>query len=311
MILGLSLRERGVGGKGDGGVDDGLAGRKQGGTVWQVMIDVAQFSQIRSSGQRWVMIMSDRSVALDATILRDLFERIFVINLAERQDRRNEIADQLALVGLTFEDPLVELFPAVRPADRGDFPSIGARGCFMSHLGIIERAVGLGLTRILILEDDMDWTRVITNISGEDLRLLTETDWHFLHGGQVTGPPKEASPFGMKRLDPKESLLCSHFIGLRGEIIQKAFPYLKDMLAREPGSPDGGPMHVDGAYSWLRKDFPGFVGYVCEPALAMQRPSRSDIAEVKGWRALPGMQSVLEAVRGLRKRLRGRAGKGR
>ena len=256
------------------------------------------------------MIMKAGSVALDAAMLRALFERIFVINLAERQDRRKEIADQLALVGLSFEDPLVELFPAVRPADRGDFQSIGARGCFLSHLKIIERAVDLGLTRILIVEDDMDWTRVIHTSSRDDLRLLTETDWHFLHGGYGQGSSQEAARFGMKRLDPNESLLCSHFIGLRGEIIQTAAAYLKAMLAREPGSPDGGPMDVDGAYSWLRKDFPGFAGYICEPALVTQRPSRSDIAEVKGWRALPGMQSVLEAVRRLRKRLRGRVGKG-
>lgn len=248
--------------------------------------------------------MIDRSVALDAGMLRALFERIFVINLAERQDRRKEIAEQLALVGLSFEDPLVELFPAVRPADRGNFPTIGARGCFMSHLGIIERAVDLGLTRILILEDDMDWTRLINDISGDDLRRLTETEWHFLHGGNVTGPSKEASRFGMKRLEPDEGLLCTHLIGLRGEIIATASTYFKDMLAREPGSPDGGPMHVDGAYSWLRKDFPGFISYVCEPALATQRPSRSDIAEAEGWRALPGMQSVLEVARVLRKRLR-------
>lgn len=250
------------------------------------------------------MIMIDRSVALDAGMLRALFERIFVINLADRQDRRKEISEQLALVGLSFGDPLVELFPAVRPEDRGDFPSIGARGCFMSHLRVIERAVDLGLTRILILEDDMDWTRVIKDISGDDLRRLTETDWHFLHGGNGQGVSKDAARFGMRRLDPEESLLYAHFIGLRGEIIATAATYFKDMLAREPGSPEGGPMHVDGAYSWLRKDFPGFISYVCDPDLAMQRPSRSDIAEAEGWRALPGMQSVLEAARGLRKRLR-------
>ena len=91
--------------------------------------------------------------------LTRVFDRIYVINLAERADRREEMSEQLARVGLSFDDPSIELFEACRPQSAGDFPSIGARGCFLSHFGVIENAVSNGYDSILILEDDMDWTR--------------------------------------------------------------------------------------------------------------------------------------------------------
>lgn len=36
-------------------------------------------------------------------------------------------------------------------------------------------------------------------------------------------------------------------------------------------------MHVDGAYSWFRKDHPFLRTLLADPELGYQRPSRSDI----------------------------------
>src|SRR5690606_31802208 len=94
----------------------------------------------------------------------DLFEAIYVINLAYRADRRLEMSAELARLGLSFDDPKVTLFAAVRPEDAGEFPSVGARGCFMSHLGILHSALALGLRSILILEDDADFTADFVNL---------------------------------------------------------------------------------------------------------------------------------------------------
>lgn len=84
---------------------------------------------------------------------------IYVINLPYRADRRSEMAHQLVRVGLSFDDPQVVLFPAVRPTEPGALPSIGARGCFLSHLGVLRDALKKGARQILVLEDDANFTR--------------------------------------------------------------------------------------------------------------------------------------------------------
>ncbi|MEM9422611.1 MAG: hypothetical protein AAF986_08915, partial [Pseudomonadota bacterium] len=60
-----------------------------------------------------------------------LFDQIYIINLPYRKDRQQEMAEQLGRAGLTFDDPLVTLFPAVRPDDPGAFERIGIRGAFL------------------------------------------------------------------------------------------------------------------------------------------------------------------------------------
>jgi glycosyl transferase, family 25 len=52
-------------------------------------------------------------------------------------------------------------------------------------------------------------------------------------------------------------------------------------LVRPAGHPLGGPMNVDGAYSTIRMQNPSLATYVYCPVLAYQRPSRSDIADLK------------------------------
>ncbi len=81
--------------------------------------------------------------------------------------------------------------------------------------------------------------------------------------------------------------------------------YLEAMLQRPKGSPDGGPMHVDGAYSWFRRAHPEVAAYVCTPSVAQQRSSRSDISVPTGWRATRAAdwaRRVLRPVRALFRR---------
>ncbi|RYI05590.1 MAG: glycosyltransferase family 25 protein, partial [Acetobacteraceae bacterium] len=204
-----------------------------------------------------------------------------MINLPERTDRRCEIEVELGRIGLGPDDPLVQVFPAVRPAERGEFESIGARGCFLSHLEVLRDAVAKGYRSILILEDDVDWTSAaLSEGAGE----LLASDWAFLHGG----PGNDAvagKGIGLARLVPGQDVRLTHFIGLRGEIIARLVAYLQAMLTRPAGSPEGGPMHVDGAYSWFRRAHPEVDARVCVPSVARQRSSRSDIFQHRGWRA--------------------------
>ena len=90
------------------------------------------------------------------------FDRLYVINLAARDDRRREMAGELARLGLGFDHTRVRLFEAIRPGDAGPFRTIGARGAFLSQLGVLTEARRDGLRAILMLEDDCDFVASAT-----------------------------------------------------------------------------------------------------------------------------------------------------
>lgn len=238
----------------------------------------------------------------DQALLTALFDRIYVINLPDRLDRRREMAAQLASIGMAG-DPRVAFFPAVRPTDKGDFGSIGERGCFLSHLGALRDAVAQGHRSILILEDDVDWTPAALARNAR-LDALRDTGWDFLHGGRGHDRAAPDGAILLERLEPERELLLGHFIGLRGDTIGAMVVYLEAMLQRPNGSPEGGPMHVDGAYSWFRRAHPEVAAYVCTPSVAQQRSSRSDISVPTGWRATAAADVARRLLRPVRALLR-------
>ncbi len=85
--------------------------------------------------------------------MNNIAEKIFIINLKERSDRRKEIAAELKKINISEEE--YEFFEAVRPIEKGEFRTIGAKGCFMSHLGVLKEAKRRGLKNVVILEDDV------------------------------------------------------------------------------------------------------------------------------------------------------------
>lgn len=208
------------------------------------------------------------------------FERVYVINLPVRSDRRQDIAGQLARIGLGFAHPRVRLFDAIRPEDPGPFPGVGVRGCFLSHLAVLREAAHGGLGAFLLLEDDVDFAPDIAARLGPLCAELAGTDWAVFYGGYAESPGG-APIAGARRLlevDPACGILLAHCVGFRGPAIREAADYLELILGRPAGDPAGGPMHVDGAYSWYRRAHPGRRTVAAVPPVATQRPSPSDIA---------------------------------
>ncbi|SDE62214.1 glycosyltransferase family 25 protein [Limimaricola pyoseonensis] len=239
------------------------------------------------------------STAHGAALLA-LFDRLYVINLDSRPDRRAEIAAQLARLGLSLEHPAVERVPALRPESRGGWRSIGARGCYESHLAVLDRAVAAGHGAIAILEDDMDVSPGLLRADPAEITGWRERDWAFLHGGHAAS---RAAP-ALVPLPPGRDLLQTHFIGLRGDAIGSARDHLRAMAARPEGAPEGGPMDVDGAYGWWRRARPDLPAVLAQPALAYQRASRTDVS-APGWKdRAPLLRTVIGGARRLRNRLR-------
>ena len=115
--------------------------------------------------------------------LLDYFERIEIIDLVDRTDRRQEMLAQLKRIDLSLLPGRVEFFPAQRPATRGDWPSVGARGCFLSHYEVLRRARDEGLRNIVVLEDDCDFAPEFAQQQRRLTQALSKTAWDILYLG--------------------------------------------------------------------------------------------------------------------------------
>lgn len=234
--------------------------------------------------------------------LTTIFEHIYIINLPFRTDRRSEIAAQLALIGLSLDHPQVTLFPAIRPEEAGVWPTIGTLGCFMSQLSVLSVAREAGHHSILILEDDLDWSQTFLQTPAADIAAWKDAEWDFLHAG-LEAAGEGDTHVRLKTLTAQDELMLTHFIGLRGAIIGEARDYLNAITKRPLGSPDGGPMHLDGAYQWYRRAHPHRISAIGQPRLALQRWSRTDIHDLSWKDRIPVVREVIGVIRTLRNRL--------
>lgn len=234
------------------------------------------------------------------------FDRIYVINLGHRTDRRREMLAEFGRVGIDAADPRITFFDAVRPADAGGFDSIGAHGCFMSHLGVLSSALAGGHDRILLLEDDADFTAAFAAAAGAETRArLDEDAWSIFYGGYAedSAPGLDDIAAGVAAVRPDEPVSTTHMLAFQGRTrIADLVSYLTAMAARPAGSAAGGPMHVDGAYSWYRRQHPEALTLLAVPSLAVQRPSRTDIHALRWFDRLPVLRSAADLARRLKAR---------
>ena len=233
------------------------------------------------------------------------FERIYIINLRSRTDRRSQVSRELARVGVPPDGDRVRFFDGICPADAGGFPGIGARGCYLSHLGVLRDARDAGLRDVLILEDDVAFTPALARCGAAMTEALRGGDWDFAYPGHV-------EPAGARMIEPAwrdadGPLMCAHAYAVNGRVLAPLVAYLEACLTRAPGDPRGGPMHVDGALSMFRAAAPGCRTWLAEPTLARQRSSRSDIATGRWFDRTGPLRHLVSGLRGTREWLRRRS----
>lgn len=208
------------------------------------------------------------------------FDAVRIINLVDRADRRREMTAQIERVG-GFDGGRVSFFGAQRPADPGAFPSLGARGCFESHLALLREARAAGTGRLLLLEDDLDFATDIERRGPALMATLAARPWDFFYGAHMLGesghPMPVADGDGLAALSAEEPVMTTSFVAVSRAAIEALVPFLEAMLGRPAGSPDYGPMHVDGAYTVFRRHHGDIATLAAVPALGWQRPSRSDV----------------------------------
>lgn len=233
--------------------------------------------------------------------LSDCFDRTYVLNLPERADRRREIGEVLSAAGMAFEPGKLELFNAKRPDAPGEFPSIGARGCFLSHLGMLAKAKDLRLSRLLIMEDDLDLSPRVQEILSPLSERLGRDDWGMAYLGHVLKPetPPDA-PFSLAEF--VGPIATTHFYAVHEQVLNRLTTFLEEVLNRPAGHPEGGAMHVDGAFTTFRARNPDVVTLVARPNLGWQRSSSSDITSQ--WYDRSALtRGLISAARIVRRRL--------
>jgi glycosyl transferase, family 25 len=244
----------------------------------------------------------------DPRMILDVIDAIYIINLKTRTDRLKEMQEQFARIGVDILDARskVIVFEAVRPSEAGEFPTIGTRGCFMSHLGVLEDAIRKGFERVLICEDDLDFSEAFISRQNFYARWFNEQQWDLFYLGY--GPDsleiKIAESLDVHRFYADEFVQNLHFVALNGSVIAKLADFLKKMLQRKAGSPDGGPMHVDGAYNWYRKVNTDTKTWAAVPVLGVQRASRTDIHELRWFDKFSLTSMLINRARNLKNKIR-------
>jgi glycosyl transferase family 25 len=232
-----------------------------------------------------------------SSILLSYFEFISIINLPNRVDRRREMESQLNRLGSAPNHGRVEFFPAIRVSARDDWPSLGARGCFLSHYTVLKQARDRGLHNILVMEDDCEFKPVIADFEHEIVRTLNESPWDIVYLGYREQPYLSGPPTLVSSHRP---ITCAHFYAVNGTVLGRLVDFLEQVMQRPEGHPEGGPQHYDGALTMFRAQNKDMVTLIATPGLAGQRSSRSDIHS-RWFDQVPGLRT---AANGLRRTIR-------
>ena len=212
--------------------------------------------------------------SLNTGSLTDYFDCTYVINLAERADRRKEVTGELVRAGMPLRAGRVEIFRGVKPEAPRGFPGIGARGCFLSHLSVLKDALQRGLSNVLIVEDDLMLLPAVNRSIDQLITGIRSVDWGIIHLGHLEKAPDSGSTEFVRFHGP---VVTAFFYAVNGPVIPRLIDYLEQVQCREPGDPLGGPMHFDGALTMFREANPDVATFLACPGLGRQRRSRSNV----------------------------------
>ena len=219
----------------------------------------------------------------------DYFNRAIVLNTPSRPDRRAEMLEEVAHLGWSPDQ--ITWYPAIDPRTAAGFQNAGFRGCFLSHVAVLNLARNAGYQVVLILEDDSAFGPDFAAVAAA---ATAEMSWGICYLGHGAQPP--AGPAPLVEWPAESGVPFTHCYAVRGPVLPLLCSYLEAMILRPAGSPDGGPMSPDGALGWFRKAHPEIRTLLASPSVAGQRSSRSDLSP-RLWDHVPGVKHAAAAFR--------------
>jgi glycosyl transferase family 25 len=206
----------------------------------------------------------------------EYFERVRIINMVSRKDRRNETEVNFSRHGFPVNTQEVSFFNAISPAEAKGFPNPGVRGCFLSHMNILEEAKNAKVDKVLVLEDDIQFAKKIVQEGALAVEQLDDLDWDIVYFGHALGDTSD----DVRWEKVTEPMLLAHFYAINGKTLERFTQFLKLLLERPPGDPQGGPMHYDGAINTFMQQNEDIKVFYCSKNLGYQRPSKTDLHEL-------------------------------
>jgi glycosyl transferase, family 25 len=222
------------------------------------------------------------------------FDRSYIINLADRTDRRRQAEREFHNSGISAPSKKVQFYTATRPVDRGGFSDVGTRGNFESHRRVLELAKQDGLRNVLVFEDDVCFRDVGDSFKHKLMAQLSREEWDVVCFGYFL--PNDDGLTGPLLRWPGD-FLGAQVYAVNGRFIPRIIDYMNECEFRQHGDPFGCPMGADGIYNQVRRVFPETALFLSVPNLAHQRASRTDISSTH---VLDKVSALGPFVRGLR-----------
>lgn len=207
------------------------------------------------------------------------FDQIRIINLPSRPDRRAGMLTELRRLKID-NDPRVEFVNGVSVDDKAPFRSTGEKGVFLAHLKILSEAATAGVS-VLILEDDADFRPAAA-------AWHLSPDCDIAYGGYLANDPSNLET---------SDIVGAHCMGFSARAAPALVTFLTQLLDLDSPPP------IDGAYVWFRRQQGGFKTEFANPVVAVQRPSRSDIAAPRTIDRIRLLRVPVAAARWIKRRL--------
>ncbi|MFY0660025.1 MAG: hypothetical protein JXR15_05985 [Shimia sp.] len=235
--------------------------------------------------------------------LLDHFDHVYIVNLPYRDDRRTETIADFARVGVSIPNAHISFFEASRPTEKGEFPSIGSLGNFLSQTRVLADALEKGYERILICEDDLELNDLPDTTVAKVLTDLKTTHWSIAALGYLEPETPPTETIGLTEWTG--GTRGTQFWAIQGDSIRAFHDYLELVRSRPSGHPEGGSMFFDGAFNMVRTIVPGTSFRLATPCLAGQRSSRTDIHDLRFYDRVEPFRSIVGALRKLMNRTKG------
>lgn len=199
--------------------------------------------------------------------VNDVFDNVYVINLATRKDRLEEISRELKTVGIEYE-----IFTAINGVPKDvKLPDYilkvpGIAGCMFSHIRIIEDAKRRNFNKILILEDDAEFAKNFIQMFDAFYQNLPN-DWQMVYLGGSSHPvlSENINEYVIKT----KGAYTTHAYGIKSDVYDTVINNIDTKTGVKYAHP------IDAFYAL--NIHPIFTTYLSNPNLVYQRAGYSDI----------------------------------
>lgn len=204
--------------------------------------------------------------------INSYFDNIYCINLDNRKDRWEKAAKNMEIAGICaerfsgIEGASLDFVPKIEDEEAssmaGNIENSAALGCLLTHLKVVKDAKSKGYKKILILEDDVLFSKDFA----KEAAAAAEKDWKMLYLG--------ASQFDWSGISPEDGFYrCKNTLGTFAYALDCS---IYDNVIKEFERMD---RSADNALASVQKRIEGC--YVFFPNIAISDVSDSDIRKEK------------------------------